>query len=190
LEYSDNVRVEARGESGLIGTVGLRFDGKYQFTEIQDLSDPRRSLEPPSVVRPGENRNLVSMAPDSMVRFNASVSEVRLTAFLEYRRQLDPVLSPVVNNTAILDQRALTTGLQADLPIDKGNIQASVLHEYRNRTGDDALSRCHLEQYRVAPSFPNSPRPTRPYARVRPTFYPPWRVVLPRVHHFLLGHRR
>ena len=140
LEYSDNVRVEARGKSGLIGTVGLRFDGKYQFTEIQDLSVRGEVSNRHPFYGPGENRNLVSMAPDSMVRFNAWVSEVRLTAFLKYRRQLDPVLSPVVNNTAILDQRALTTGLQADLPIDKGNIQASVLHEYRNQTGDDALS--------------------------------------------------
>lgn len=139
LEYTDNVRVEAHGKDGLIGTAGVRFDGKYQITEIQDISLRGEIANRHPFYGPGEKKNLLSMAPDSMLRFNAWVSEIRLTAFVKYRRQLDPVVSPVVNNTAILDQRALTTGLQADLPIDKGNIQASVLHEYRNQRGDDAL---------------------------------------------------
>lgn len=140
LEYTDNVRVEVNGKSGMIGTAGLRFDTSYQVTELQDLTLRGEIANRYPFYGPGERRNLFSVAPDSALRFNVWVSEVRLSAFVKFRRQLDPVLSPVVNNTAILDQRSVISGVQADLPMDKGSVQASVYHEYRNQEGDDALA--------------------------------------------------
>ncbi len=140
LEYNDNVRVEPAARDGLIATGGLRFDTSYQVTQLQELSLQGAISNRVPLTGPGRREQLFSVAPDSALRFNVWVGSLRLSPFIKYQRQLDPVLSPVVNGTEILDQATFTTGLQADLPLNEATLQVLVLRERRSQQGDQTLA--------------------------------------------------
>lgn len=140
IEASDNVRVEPDGRPGVTASAGLHFDASYQVTKLQELSLQGTVSNRVPLSGPGRREQLFTVAPDSALRFNVWVRSLRLSPFIKYRRQLDPVASPVVSGTAILDQTAFTTGLQADLPLHQAGLQVLVLRERRSQQGDDALS--------------------------------------------------
>jgi hypothetical protein len=140
LEYNDNVRVEPVGQSGVIASAGLRFDAAYQLTRLQELSLKGQIGERIPLSGPGRRQQLLSVAPDSALRFNLWVASIRISPFFKYRRQLDPILSPVVNRTEILDQRAVTLGVQADLPMHESDLQLLVFRERRSQLGEAALA--------------------------------------------------
>lgn len=140
LEYNDNVRVEPSGRDGLIASAGLRVDASYQLTRLQELSLQGQVSERQPLTGPARRQSLFSVAPDSALRANVWLRSLRLSPFVKYRRQLDPVLSPVVSRTEILDQTAFTAGLQADLPLHEAGVQFLLLRERRSQQGDAALS--------------------------------------------------
>lgn len=146
IEYSDNVRVEREGREGVTATAGLRFDASYQLTRLQDLSLQGMVSNRVPLLGPGRREQLFSVAPDSALRFNVWVKSLRLSPFVKYRRQLDPVLSPVVNQTEILDQAAFTTGVQADLPLHEAGVQVLAFRERRSQKGDLALAQTSWSQ--------------------------------------------
>jgi hypothetical protein len=141
VEYSDNVRLDPAGEAGLTVAGGLRFDATYAFSRLQDLSLRGTFSTHAPVVGPGRRERLFSVSPDSALRFNLWIRQLRVSPFLRYSRHFDPVLSPVVNDTVILDQAAVTTGVQADLPLHAAGVQLLFLRDRRSQQGDRELSR-------------------------------------------------
>jgi len=141
VEYSDNPRLTPAGEAGLSVGGGVRFDATYALSRLQDLSLRGAFSAHSPLVGPGRRERLFSVSPDSALRFNLWIRRLRVSPFLRYSRQFDPVLSPVVNDTVILDQAAVTTGMQADLPLHEGGLQLLFLRDRRSQQGDRDLSR-------------------------------------------------
>lgn len=141
VEYSDNPRLTPAGGEGLSVGGGIRFDATHVLSRLQDLSLRGTLAARSPLVGPGRRERLLSVSPDSALRFNLWIRRLRLSPFLRYSRHFDPVLSPVINSTVILDQAAVTTGLQADLPLHEGGLQLLFLRDRRSQQGDRDLSR-------------------------------------------------
>lgn len=140
LEYNDNVRVEPVPRAGLLASAGVNLEGAFRISSRQELMLLAVLNQRMPLSGPGKSERLFSVAPNSVLRFQVWVRSLRLTPFVKYSRQLDPVLSPVVNGTRILDQAAFTKGLQADLPLSFGGLQLIAIHDRRSQKGDVALS--------------------------------------------------
>lgn len=140
LEYNDNVRVEPHGTPGMIATGGMRFESSYQLTSLQELVVQGEISNRFPIIGPGKRQRLLSVSPNSALRFNIWVKRLRLSPFVRYRRTLDPVASPVVSQTTILDQAAFADGLQADLPLFKGGLQVVGWQEWMRQKGDESLA--------------------------------------------------
>lgn len=140
LEYNDNVRLERNPSESLIATAALRFDGSYHFTKVQDLSLKAEIANRVPLTGPGRRQNLFTLAPDSTLRFSVYVRTLRISPFIKFRRSLDPILSPVVNRTEILDQRSLTPGVQVDLPMHEAALQLLAVQDRRSQDGGPSLN--------------------------------------------------
>lgn len=140
MEFNDNVRVEPVAREGVLASAGLNVDGFMRFSSRQELSLVAVISQRTPLSGPGKSERLFSVAPNSVLRFQVWVRSLRLTPFVKYSRQLDPVLSPVVSSTRILDQAAFTKGLQADLPLSSGGLQLIGIHDRRSQKGDVALA--------------------------------------------------
>ncbi len=140
IEYNSNVRVEQVAQEGVMASLGVNLEGALRISSRQELNFVAVINQRTPLSGPGKSERLLSVAPNSVLRFQVWVRSLRLTPFLKYSRQLDPVLSPVVNNTRILDQAAFTKGIQADLPLSSGGIQLIGVHDRRSQRGDVALS--------------------------------------------------
>ena len=140
LEFNDNVRVEPVAREGILASAGLNFDGTLRISSRQELALVAVVSQRTPLSGPGKSERLFSVAPNSVLRFQVWISSVRLTPFIKYSRQLDPVLSPIVSGTRILDQAAFTKGLQADLPMSSGGVQLIGIHDRRSQKGDVALA--------------------------------------------------
>ncbi len=140
IEYNSNVLVAKVAREGVMASLGLNLEGALRISSRQELNFVAVINQRTPLSGPGKSERLLSVAPNSVLRFQVWVRSLRLTPFLKYSRQLDPVLSPVVNNTRILDQATFTKGLQADLPLSYGGIQLIGVHDRRSQKGDVALS--------------------------------------------------
>lgn len=140
LEFNDNVRVEPVAKEGILASAGINFDGNLRLSSRQELALVAVVSQRTPLSGPGKSERLFSVAPNSVLRFQVWVRSLRITPFLKYSRQLDPVLSPVVSSTRILDQAAFTKGLQADLPMSSGGLQLIGIHDRRSQKGDVALA--------------------------------------------------
>ena len=140
LEYNDNVRVEPVPQAGLLASGGVNLEGALRVSSRQELMVLAVINQRTPLSGPGKSERLFSVAPNSVLRFQVWVRSLRLTPFIKYSRQLDPVLSPVVSSTRILDQATFTKGLQADLPMSFGGLQLIGIHDRRSQKGDVALS--------------------------------------------------
>lgn len=140
IEYSDNVRVERIPVPGMMVSAGINVEGMLAVSRRQELTLMAVINQRTPLFGPGKRERLYSVSPNSVVRFQLWVKDVRLTPFFKYSRQLDPVLSPVVNRTRILDQTGVTKGVQGDVPLGWGGVQLIALRERRSQRGDESLS--------------------------------------------------
>lgn len=140
VEYNDNVRVERNARAGMMVSAGLNIEAMLAVSRRQELTLMAVINQRTPLYGPGKRERLYSVSPNSVVRFQVWVKDVRLTPFFKYSRQLDPVLSPVVNGTRILDQTGVTKGVQGDVPLGWGGVQLIALHERRSQRGDESLS--------------------------------------------------
>jgi hypothetical protein len=140
IEYNSNVRVERDAREGVMASLGLNLEGALRISSRQELNFVAVVNQRTPLSGPGKSERLLSVAPNSVLRFQVWVRSLRLAPFLKYSRQLDPVLSPVVSSTRILDQAAFTKGIQADLPLSSGGVQLIGVHDRRSQKGDSALA--------------------------------------------------
>jgi hypothetical protein len=140
IEYNSNVRVERVPQAGVMASLGVNLEGTLAISSRQEFNFVALVNQRTPLSGPGKSERLLSVAPNSVLRFQVWVRSLRLTPFLKYSRQLDPVVSPVVSSTRILDQAAFTKGLQADLPLSYGGVQLIGVHDRRSQKGDAALA--------------------------------------------------
>ena len=140
VEYTDNVRVERVPQAGMMVSAGLNLGATLAVSQRQELTMLAVINQRTPLYGPGKRQRLYSVSPNSVLRFQVWVKDIRLTPFLKYSRQLDPVASPVVSGTTILDQATFTKGVQGDIPLRWGGLQLIGLHERRSQRGDESLA--------------------------------------------------
>lgn len=123
LEYSDNVRVEPKAREGMSNTLNLSFDSMWSPTKIQDIAISGSIGNRIPIYGPGKGRALWNVAPNTALKMNIFVDQLRLSPFVRASRSLDPVAATVVSQTQNYTTTSKDAGILAEYPLYKANLQ-------------------------------------------------------------------
>lgn len=137
LEYSDNVRVEQQGREGMSNTFSLSFDSAWAPTKVQDIALSGSVGSRVPLYGPGKGHALWNIAPNTAVKMNIYVDQLRITPFVRVSRSLDPVAATVVSETETFTQTIKDAGIVADYPLYKTNLQLVVLAGAKRAAADN-----------------------------------------------------